>query len=88
LRQLQREWLGAEEKTDDELAAEEVHGLVVVDVAPAALRAVTRVPGLRAGLLDAWEDGGLFALLALADKHGIGSVPVLDGAGVMLVPSG
>ena len=28
-----KEWLNAEEKTDDELAAEEVNGDVVVDVA-------------------------------------------------------
>ena len=47
LRKLQREWLGAEEKSDDELAAEDVNGQVVVDVSPAALRAVSRVSGLR-----------------------------------------
>ena len=75
LRKLQKEWLNAEEKTDDELAAEVVDGEVVVDVSTSALAAIVCIPGLRAGLLDAWEDGGLPALEVLAAAHGFRVAP-------------
>jgi hypothetical protein len=75
LRKLQKEWLNAEEKTDDELAAEVVDGEVVVDVSASALQVIACIPGLRAGLLDAWEDGGLPALEALAVVHGFRVAP-------------
>ena len=70
LRKLAREWLNAEEKTDEELAAEEVNGEVVVDVSARALPVITCIPGLRAAFLDAVEDGGLAALEVLAVRHG------------------
>jgi hypothetical protein len=70
LRKLQKEWLAVEEKTDDELAAEVVDGDVVADVSPAALRGISCKPGLRVGLLEAWEDEGLPGVQALAAAHG------------------
>jgi hypothetical protein len=70
LRKLQREWLNADEKTDDELAAEDVGGDAVVDVAPSTLRRIAGIPGLRAQLLDAWEVHGFDGLADVAGRHG------------------
>jgi Replication protein len=79
LRKLQREWLGAVEQSDDELAAAEVDGEAVADVSTSALRAITCIPGLRSALLDACEVGGLDGLSALAARHGF---RVVSGRGV------
>ena len=79
LRKLQREWLGAVEKTDDELAAEEVDGDAVADVSADALQVISCKPGLRVALLEAWEDHGLPGLEDLADKHGFQLVATRAG---------
>jgi hypothetical protein len=67
---LRKEWLNAVDKTDDELAAPEVDGEVVADISPDALRLIACIPGLRVRFLEAWEDGSLPGLHALAGKYG------------------
>lgn len=52
------------EKTDEELASEEVGGDVWAIFPPETLRIIRRVPGLRARLLDVAENGGFPALVA------------------------
>jgi hypothetical protein len=75
LRDLQKEWLNAEEQTDDELAALEVDGEVVTEVTASAIRRISCIPGLRAQLLDAWELHGLVGLAAVAGRHGFTLIP-------------
>jgi hypothetical protein len=81
LRKLQKEWLDIDEQTDEELAAEDVNGTTVMYVTTDAMRALSRTPGLRVTLLEAWEDAGLDGLDAMAWAHGFmlapGQVPVL-----------
>ncbi len=87
LRELRQEWLNAEDKTDDELAAPEVDGEVVTQVTAGAIRRITCIPGLRARLLDAWETGGLDGLAAVAARHGFVLLPGLAGRPPVLCPA-
>ena len=80
LRRLQREWLGSEEKTDEELAEQEVGGQAEVDFSPEAMRVAKSTRGLRGGLQDAFEDGGVWAVADLVAAHGLLMAPSWDGA--------
>ena len=67
----------APERTDEEIAAEEVGGEVVVMIPVGLWRDVTGVPGLPAAILDAAERGGKAAVAALLSGYGfaLGSGP-------------
>jgi hypothetical protein len=69
----------APERTDDELAAEEVGGDLVAEFSTGAWKAVTRVLGLECALLEAWESGGTGAVIALAAGHGLVPDPAPPG---------
>jgi hypothetical protein len=84
---LRKQWLNAEEQTDDELAAPEVDGDTVADVMPSAIRRITCIPGLRARLLDACEAGGLDGLAAVASVHGFILLPGRAGRPPLLCPA-
>jgi hypothetical protein len=78
-------------RTDEELAAEEVGGDLVLEISTGAWRTVTRVLGLEVRLLEAWETGGPDAVIALAAAHGLipdpdppGPVPRLISAPSLL----
>jgi hypothetical protein len=86
LLQLRKEWLSAEEQTDDELAALEVGGEVVTQVTASAIRRISCIPGLRAQLLDAWELHGLDGLAAVAGRHGFTLIPGRGGRPSLLCP--
>jgi hypothetical protein len=75
LRKLHKEWLNAEEQTDDELAALEVDGDTIAYVTPSAMRVLSCIPGLRVTLLEAWEQLGLAGLAAIAGAHGFALDP-------------
>jgi len=69
---LRRLLLGVEpERSDDELAAEEVGGDLVMEISREAWREVTRVLGLETRLLEEWESGGPGAVIALAAAYGL-----------------
>lgn len=57
-----------EEKTDEELAAEEVGGETVITIPAATWRGVTAVPGLSCYLLGQAERGGADAVQAAIDR--------------------
>jgi hypothetical protein len=61
-----------QEKTDEELAEEEVGGTDIAMIPKDVWKAVTRVPGLPAALLDVAERGGLAAMNDLLCRHGTG----------------
>ncbi|WP_439951718.1 protein rep [Actinomadura kijaniata] len=63
-----------EEKTDEDLAAEEVGGEDIAHIEGETWRAIVRRPGLPAALLDAAERGGLEAMNELLARHHIGAV--------------
>lgn len=65
---------GHEEKTDEEVAAEEIGGEDVAVIPGDTWRAVTRVPGLPAALLDACERAGLDGINELLGRFGLGAV--------------
>lgn len=67
-----RALLAVEEKTDEELAAEEVGGEVILMIPADIWRGVTTVPGLPAYLLDEAERGGADAVLAALERFGVG----------------
>jgi hypothetical protein len=72
-----------QEQTDEEVAAEEVGGDDVALIPGETWRAITRVPGLPAALLDACERGGLDAMNGLLGRYCVGTVgppPELVGA--------
>ena len=79
LRKLQREWLGQEEKDDEELAAEEVGGDAEVDFSAEVMREAKSVRGLRGRLLEAFEEGGLWAVADMVAAHGFIMAPSWDG---------
>ncbi len=80
---LRRLLLGADpERSDEEIAAEEIGGDLVVEVSSQAWRQVTRVLGLDARLLEAYEAEGPGGVLALALTHGL--VPDPDPPGPVL----
>lgn len=66
-----RALLAAEEKTDEELAAEEVGGEAIVRIPPDIWRWVTAVPGLPAHLLDQAERGGADAVMAALGRFSV-----------------
>lgn len=68
--------LGVEEKTEEELAAEEVAGGEVAELAEAAWKMVIR-HGLEARVLEAVERGGFPALVKLLTAHQIWAVKKL-----------
>jgi hypothetical protein len=57
------------ERTDEEIAEEEVGGEPVIQIAKPVWRRVTEVPGLPAYLLDEAERGGADAVQAALDHH-------------------
>ena len=65
-----RALLGAIEKTDEELAAEEVGGDAIVRIPADIWRSVVWVPGLPAYLLDEAERGGADAVRAALGRFG------------------
>jgi hypothetical protein len=69
----------APERTDAEIAAEEIGGTLVAEFTPGAWKAVTRVLGLECALLEAWEAGGTGAVIALAAGHGLVPDPAPPG---------
>lgn len=64
-----RQLLAVEERTDEEVAAEEIGGEVLVMIDRDDWRKVTRVPGLAAHLLDQAERGGSAAVSAALIKR-------------------
>ena len=70
-----RALLAAPERTDEELAAEEVGGEIIVRIPPDIWRSAVWVPGLPAYLLDEAERGGADAVLAALERFGIMSLP-------------
>jgi hypothetical protein len=70
-----RALLAAPERTDEEIAAEEVGGDVVAYIPYASWRKVTSVPGLPAYLLDEAERDGAAAVAAALGRFGIGLGP-------------
>lgn len=63
-----------QEQTDEEIAAEEVGGDDVALIPGETWKVIVARPGLPAALLDACERGGLDAINALLDRHGVGRV--------------
>ena len=63
------------DRTEEEIAAEEVGGDVLVLIEAAAWRSIAVMPGLPAFLLDTAERGGRPAVLAILARHGIGTGP-------------
>lgn len=63
-----------EAPTNEEIAAEEVGGEPVADVPRETWRAITKVPGLRAALLDGYERGRLVRVNRLLERHGIPAI--------------
>lgn len=66
-----RKLLAAPERTDEEVAAEDQGGDVVVLIEHEPWRRVTEIPGLPAYLLDEAERGGAPAVGAALARHGI-----------------
>ncbi len=87
LLELRKQWLNAEERTDDDLAAELVDGDVVTQVTTGAIRRIACIPGLRAQLLDEWELRGLGGLAVVAGRHGFVLLPGLAGRPPILCPA-
>jgi hypothetical protein len=67
--------LAAPERTDEEIAAEEIGGDVIALLETDVWREITRIPGLPAHLLDQAEAGGLPAIKATLARYGFGPVP-------------
>jgi hypothetical protein len=67
------------ERSDEELAAEEVGGDLVLEISKPAWREVTRHLGLETRLLEAFERGGEAGAVALAARYGL--VPDPDPPG-------
>jgi hypothetical protein len=77
---LRRLLLGVEpERSDEEVAAEEVGGDLVMEISRPAWRAITRNLGLETRLLEAFERGGQAEAVALAARYGL--VPDPDPPG-------
>lgn len=75
------------ERSDEEIAAEEVGGDAVLEISPRAWWVVTLHLGLGPRLLEAFESGGVAAVVALAADYGLvldpgspGPVPRLESA--------
>jgi hypothetical protein len=72
--------LGAEpERSDEEIAAEEVGGDLVLGIAPSAWCQIVRVKGLETRLLEEYERAGPAAVVALVARYGL--VPDPDPPG-------
>jgi hypothetical protein len=67
------------ERTDEEIAAEEIGGDLVLEISREAWREVTRNLGLETRFLEAFERGGSTALLELAAGHGLALDPEPPG---------
>lgn len=77
---LRRLLLGVEpERSDEELAAEEIGGDLVLEISTGAWREITRNLGLETRLLEAFERGGQADAVALAARFGL--VPDPDPPG-------
>jgi hypothetical protein len=63
-----------EEKSDEEIAAEEVGGESIAVISGDTWRQITTIPGLPAALLDAAERAGREGINALLDRHGLPDV--------------
>jgi hypothetical protein len=70
-----RKLLAAPERTDEEIAAEEIGGDLVTIIEGSAWRSIVAVPGLPGFLLDEAERGGAGAVAATLARHGICSGP-------------
>jgi hypothetical protein len=66
-----RRLLAAPQRTDEEIAAEEIGGEVLVLIDAAKWRAITRIPGLPGYLLDEAERGASAAVLAALARYGL-----------------
>jgi hypothetical protein len=67
-----KELLEVDKRTDEELAAEEIGGEIIVVIPKDTWRAVAAVPGLPAHLLDEAERGGADAVRAALERFGAG----------------
>jgi hypothetical protein len=67
-----REILAVEERTDEEIAAEETGGQDIAQISSAVWCRIVTIPGLDAAVLDAAEDAGLIGINQLLARHGIG----------------
>jgi hypothetical protein len=66
---------GEPERTDEEIAAEEVGGDLVLEISKTAWRQVVRNLGLDTRLLEAYECGGTLAVVALVSEFGLVADP-------------
>jgi hypothetical protein len=60
------------ERTDEEIAAEEVGGEDIAVIPPRVWERIVAIPGLDGAVLDAAETGGLAAINDLLKRHGVG----------------
>ena len=67
-----RKILAVEERSDEEIAADDVGGQDIACIGPEVWRRIVAVPGLDSAVLDAAESGGLDGMNALLARHGIG----------------
>jgi hypothetical protein len=70
--------LAADDRTDEEIAAEEVGGTTVADIRPGAWAEITSVPGFAVHLLELGESGGVIAVNAELRRRGITPVRCID----------
>lgn len=76
-----RKVLGAVERTDEEIAAEEIGGEDVCMIPAEVWHEVVQVPGLDAALLDVIERSGLAGVNKLLARHGLGQALGPPGGG-------
>jgi hypothetical protein len=69
-----KERLAVIEKTDEEIAAEQVGGEDIAVIPPRVWERIVAIPGLDGAVLDAAETGGLDAINDLLKRHGAGRV--------------
>lgn len=67
-----RQILAVADRTDEELAEEEVGGQDIAEIPAAVWRRIVATPGLDAAVLDAAEVGGLAGINELLARHGVG----------------
>ena len=67
-----RQLLAVAERTDEEIAAEEVGGDDLAVIHSDDWRCIVRIPGLPSLILDRAERGGLEAVNELLARHGVG----------------
>jgi hypothetical protein len=70
-----RRLLAVQERTDEDIAAEEIGGDVLTLIEASAWRAIVAVPGLPGYLLDEAERGGADAVAVVLARYGIAAGP-------------